>query len=108
MTTPAPRAEGGGRDQRDAATTTADRDATRAASQSVPAELRRRRAAAWRCEPLADGLCDPLDPCDEPVSDGELDSWRAAWSHLDRVGLVAIIPERVLAAAGHAQRWDTA
>jgi hypothetical protein len=28
----------------------------------TPTQLRRRRAASWRCPPLADGRRDPLDP----------------------------------------------
>ncbi|MGH3547798.1 MAG: hypothetical protein ACRDQU_06720 [Pseudonocardiaceae bacterium] len=65
----------------------------------ISAELRRRRVAAARCEPLPDGRRDPADPIDEPLSDAELDAWRAAWRHLHRAGLGAIIPTRVLAAA---------
>lgn len=67
--------------------------------QSVPGQLRARRAASWRLPPLPDGRRDPLDPQDEPVSDAELDAWRAAWWHLHRKGLPAVIPDRVLAAA---------
>lgn len=75
-------------------------DATATAPQSRPAQLRRRRAASWRLPPLCDGRRDPLDSAGEPISDAELDSWRAAWCHLDRAGLVAVIPQRVLVAAG--------
>lgn len=86
MTTPAPQGtEGGGRDQRTAATTTtADRtDATWTSSPSVPAQLRRRRAAAWRCEPLADGGRDPWS--DQPSrywTASEVDAWQFAAEHL--------------------------
>jgi hypothetical protein len=62
--------------------------------------LRRRRAASWRCPPLADGRRDPLDPVPEPLTDAELDSWRVAWWHTRRAGLEPIIPERILLAAG--------
>jgi hypothetical protein len=65
----------------------------------IPAQLRRRRVASWRLPPLDDGRRDPLDDCDEPLSDAELDSWRAAWMHLDRLALPAIVPQRVLVAS---------
>jgi hypothetical protein len=102
MTTPAPRDQGG-RYQRDRSSTTSDPilDGSGFLPQSVAAQLRRRRAASWRCEPLWSGLRDPADltPA-ESVTERELASWRTAWWHLDRLGLPAIIPERVLAAAG--------
>ncbi len=101
MTTPAPGK--GGRDQHSATTTKADRDATATDPQSVPTQLRRRRAAAWRCEPLVSGLRDPLDPAGEPLTDAELASWRVAWLHLAELDLPAIVPPRVLVAAG---RWS--
>jgi hypothetical protein len=67
----------------------------------IPRQLRRRRAASRRCEPLRSGLRDPADPTPtESVTERELASWRTAWWHLDRLGLPAIIPEKVLATAG--------
>lgn len=80
------------------------------APSAVPAALRRRRAAAWRCEPLPDGRRrDPLEEggCDEPITGAQLISWRAAWRHLHRLGLPAIIPQRVVA-AGQAHRREVA
>jgi hypothetical protein len=73
---------------------------------AVPAQLRRRRAASYRCPPLPDGRRDPLDPVGEPLTDPrELDSWRVAWVHLDRLALPAIVPPLVLA-TGRARRRD--
>ncbi|MGH3547601.1 MAG: hypothetical protein ACRDQU_05685 [Pseudonocardiaceae bacterium] len=66
----------------------------------VPAQLLRRRVASWRCEPLPDGRRDPAGPVDEPISEAELASWRAAWWHLAKLDLPAIVPTRVLTAAG--------
>ncbi|MGH3788830.1 MAG: hypothetical protein ACRDRG_20295 [Pseudonocardiaceae bacterium] len=68
----------------------------------VPAQLRRRRVASWRCEPLIDGRRDPLDSPAEPITDEELESWRRAWIHLRSLDLPPIVPPRV--AAGIAQR----
>lgn len=67
-----------------------------------PSQLRRRRGASYRCPPLADGRRDPLDviDVDGPLSDAEVAAWRAAWVHLHALGLPAVVPERVLAAAG--------
>jgi hypothetical protein len=69
-------------------------------ASDIPGQLRRRRVAAWRLEPLESGRRDPLDSADEPLTDAELDSWRAAWCYLDRMGLPAVIPDRVLVEAG--------
>ncbi|MGH3511657.1 MAG: hypothetical protein ACRDRB_05195 [Pseudonocardiaceae bacterium] len=73
----------------------------------IPAQLRRRRAASRRLPPLPDGRRDPLDSTHEPITDAEIDAWRATWSHLDRLGLPAIIPSRVVA-AGLAHRREVA
>jgi hypothetical protein len=97
MTNPRADAVRGGSDNVDAGQARRS-DAT--ATPSVPARLRRRRAASWRCEPLADGRRDPLDRCAEPLTDTELASWRLAWLHLHALGFPAVVPERVLAAAG--------
>lgn len=102
MTTPAP-CDQGGRYQRDGSSTTSDPvpDGSAPPRHSVPQQLRRRRAASWRCEPLRTGLRDPADPTPTyRVTERELASWRAAYCHLNRLGLVAIIPEKVPAAAG--------
>ncbi|MGH3542481.1 MAG: hypothetical protein ACRD0H_04700 [Actinomycetes bacterium] len=69
----------------------------------IPAALRRRRAASWRLPPLADGRRDPLDSADEPITDAEIDAWRATWLHLHRLDLPAVVPAHVLA-AGRARR----
>ncbi len=64
---------------------------------TVPKELRTRQAASRCCHPLADGRRDPLDAADEQLTERELDSWRAAWTHLHAFGLPAVVPDRVLA-----------
>ncbi|MGH3549766.1 MAG: hypothetical protein ACRDQU_17000 [Pseudonocardiaceae bacterium] len=69
----------------------------------IPTQLRRRRAAACRCPPLPDGRRDPLDSADEPITDDEIDTWRATWLHLHRLDLPAVVPAHVLA-AGRARR----
>jgi hypothetical protein len=67
----------------------------------VHTQLHRRRVASWQCPPLLDGYQDPWHyRATEPVSERELASWRTAWSHLHALGLPAVVPERVLAAAG--------
>lgn len=74
----------------------------------VPAQLRRRRAAAHRCPPLPGGRRDPWHyPATEPVTDRELASWRLAWRHLHGLDLPAAVPERVVA-AGRARGGDGA
>jgi hypothetical protein len=90
MTTPAPRDQGG-RYQRDRSSTTSDPilDGSGFLPQSVAAQLRRRRAAAWRCEPLSNGLRDPWLPDRLDWSDDEIDSWVAAVQHLRSQGLYA-------------------
>ncbi|GEL22752.1 hypothetical protein PSU4_17060 [Pseudonocardia sulfidoxydans NBRC 16205] len=56
------------------------------------AGLRRRQAAALRCEPLDTGHRDPhTDATRDHVDPRTVESWRAAWSHL--------------AAAGHDVGW---
>lgn len=73
-------------------------------SPSVTDQLRGRRAASWRLLPLESGARDPWDDqLTGPVSERERDSWQAAWLHLYRLGLPAIIPPVVLG-AGVAQR----
>jgi hypothetical protein len=68
-------------------------------ASDLPAALRHRRAASWRCVPLGCGRRDPLDDRNEPeITDRELASWRAAWRHLHLLNLPAIIPRRVVAA----------
>jgi hypothetical protein len=75
-------------------------------ADGIPSHIRRRRAASYRCVPLPGGQRDPLHhPVSEPLTDAELDAWRAAWLHLDRLGLCAIVPPLVLA-AGRARRRD--
>lgn len=76
-------------------------------TNGIPSQLRRRRGASYRCPPLADGRRDPLDVIDVDgidvdglLSDAEVAAWRAAWVHLHALGLPAVVPERVLAAAG--------
>jgi hypothetical protein len=79
----------------------------------VPEQLRRRRAAAsWSQRHRARldrifGVHDPLKPVSEPLTDTELDSWRAAWRHLHGLRLPAVVPRRVVA-TGQAHRADSA
>jgi hypothetical protein len=96
-----PRTPAGGTGDRESVSRAARQthDTADAPPSEVPRQLRRRRAAASRCEPLPDGRRDPLDDqCDERVTDAVAASWRAAWCHIARAGLHPIIPERVMAA----------
>ena len=67
-------------------------------------QLRRRRAASRRCERLADGRRDPLEPLPAaPPTLAELDAWAAAIAHLRMCGLVGLPPAEVRRAlAAHA------
>lgn len=63
------------------------------------ADLARRRRAAWRLVPLADGRRDPLDaPSDPAEPAAALDVWAAALAHLKAAGLQGIPPRHVGAA----------
>ncbi|MGH3798481.1 MAG: hypothetical protein ACRDSP_26860 [Pseudonocardiaceae bacterium] len=76
-------------------------DATAEFSRSVPEQLRRRRAASWRCEPLAGGHRDPwADWHAAGWTDAELESWGAAAGHLRGLELFGSwqVPESVRAA----------
>jgi hypothetical protein len=55
----------------------------------VPEQLRRRRAASWRCPPLSCGHRDPLDHYNVPLgrSAADLRAARRAWGHLHAHGL---------------------
>jgi hypothetical protein len=67
-------------------------------------QLRRRRDAAARLVPLADGRTDALDP--SPAgwpTDRELVAWSAACGHLDGLGLPALVPADVRTAL----RWPS-
>lgn len=67
---------------------------------AIPTQLRRRRAAALRCPPMADGHRDPhRDRADDPVTSAEVCSWRAAWRHLHALGYRVDVPARVTASA---------
>lgn len=58
-------------------------DATANDPQSPPVQLRRRRAASWRLEPLADGRRDPwCGLLGNDWTDPELAAWQAAAEHL--------------------------
>ncbi len=62
------------------------------------AQLRRRRQASLRCEPLADGRRDPLTPSrrDGGLQRGEdLTAWRRALEHLRDLGLLGLPPAHV-------------
>jgi hypothetical protein len=58
------------------------------ASPPVPEQLRRRRAASWRREPLPDGRRDPFDPITpRDWTSREVASWDTAAQHLCACGL---------------------
>ncbi|HEY5454193.1 MAG TPA: hypothetical protein VIJ96_01870 [Acidothermaceae bacterium] len=65
-------------------------------TESVSTQLRRRRAASRRL-PVLDG-CDYRDPLDELARDWPPDAaaCRAAWHHLNDLGLMSEIVQRVL------------
>lgn len=63
----------------------------------LPAELERRRAGSWRCEPLHDGWRDPWSSTPWPRCSPEA-SRRALW-HLHDAGLLSEVVVRVLAGA---------
>ncbi len=85
---------------------------TAAPRQDVGAQLRRRRQASLRCEPMADGRRDPW-PCrrglhrdvdhhlhDDRAHQGgrdttSLEAWVRALAHLRDVGLVGLPPAHV-------------
>lgn len=80
-------------------------DDTRALSPSLPEQLRRRRVASWRCEPLPSGLWDPWrDRHPDGWTRHELDAWRAAAEQLRGAGIYGHwqLPGSVRAA------WDAA
>ena len=60
----------------------------RSAPRISPRQLRRRRAASWRCEPLGDASRDPWDPAyREDWTDSEVTAWQATAEHLRAHGL---------------------
>lgn len=64
---------------------------------SVGAQLRRRRMASWRCEPLDSGHRDPHHRWrPEKLSAKQLEAVAAAAEHLDAAGLSAIFDVDVL------------
>ncbi|MGH3777642.1 MAG: hypothetical protein ACRDRR_18255 [Pseudonocardiaceae bacterium] len=67
-----PRTTGSGAGVRESVTATAARPAHRSHHTDLPRELRRRRVASWRCEPLPDGRRDPADPQVQPLTAAEL------------------------------------
>lgn len=63
--------------------------------------LLRRRHAALRCVPLADGRRDPLDPPRvERWTARERAAWASAAVHLRRHGLEPVVPDSVTRACG--------
>lgn len=76
-------------------------------NEPIARQLRRRRAAAVRCEPLIDGRRDPLELPRQPTPDvRELDSWGAALAHLRAAGLAGLPPADVRRAlAARADRY---
>ncbi|MGH3798044.1 MAG: hypothetical protein ACRDSP_24575 [Pseudonocardiaceae bacterium] len=70
-------------------------------AEGIPEQLRRRRAASWRCEPLAGGHRDPwADWHAAGWTEAELESWGAAAGHLRGLELFGSwqVPELVRAA----------
>jgi hypothetical protein len=74
-------------------------------------QLRRRREAANRCEPLGCGKHrDPLDHLPAPLNLNarSLAAWRAARDHLAEYGYRAILPAPVARRIGEAPDRDAA
>lgn len=70
--------------------------------ESVGCQLRRRRLAARRCEPLPDGRRDPWT-CrgpNAPARTENISAWRRALGHLRDHGLVGLPPAAVREALG--------
>lgn len=70
-------------------------EVTAGSRQDVPAQLRRRRRASLRLEPLQDGRRDPWTPRRDGSHDRELDAWTRALAHLAAVGLTGLAPADV-------------
>jgi hypothetical protein len=73
-------------------------DGTADPRQNIADQLRRRRVASLRCEPMADGRRDPWSRRGihaELSSERELNSWARALAHLGDVGLVGLPPAYV-------------
>ncbi len=70
---------------------------TAAPRQNIAAQLRRRRLASLRCEPLTDGRRDPLQPIRDtgPAEVGDLEAWMRALEYLRAAGLVGLPPAHV-------------
>jgi hypothetical protein len=73
------------------------RDLRRSESWAIPTQLRRRREASRRCEPLESGLRDPADP-DTPArwADREVASWLSAAQYPHSLRYPAVVPDSVL------------
>lgn len=69
-------------------------EVTAGSRQDTPAQLRRRRQASLRLEPMADGRRDPWSRRDRGADDS-LVSWARALQHLRDVGLVGLPPADV-------------
>lgn len=67
--------------------------------ESVGAQLRRRRLAALRCEPLPDGRRDPWS-CRGSARGENLNAWIKALGHLRDHGLIGLPPADVREALG--------
>ncbi|MGH3785860.1 MAG: hypothetical protein ACRDRG_04765 [Pseudonocardiaceae bacterium] len=76
-----------------------DQPAGEVDTEGIPSQLRRRRAASWRLEPLARGYQDPWRYREE-LTPRRLAAWRAAWRHLRCHGLQPVVPEQVRRHAG--------
>ncbi len=63
--------------------------------QDVAAQLRRRRQASLRCEPMADGRRDPWTSRRDVHRDEHLEAWARALAHLRDAGLVGVPPAHV-------------
>jgi len=83
------------------ATATSDLQADQANEHSIPfdagipAALKRRREASWRLPVLPSGYRDPFD---ERARDWprDVDACRAAWAHLNDLGLMSELVDKVL------------
>ncbi len=75
--------------------TTTESKVTRSFDIETPAALRRRREASYRKPILSSGYHDPLDELARNWP-RDPDASRAAWHHLNDLGLMSDVVERVL------------
>lgn len=74
-----------------------DTDSVEGAADVAAQQLRRRRAASWRCEALPDGRRDPWSGWPWPPY--SVEASRKAWVHLADAGLMSELVDRILRGA---------